>query len=53
MFVYTLVRVLIWVVQKMMVEPWVEEGLDGGFVTVPQALQRALEKPPRQSRIIF
>ena len=31
--VWTLVRVLIRVVEEMIVETWVLEGLDGGFVT--------------------
>ena len=31
--VWSLVKVMICVVQEMMVETWVVEGLDGGFVT--------------------
>ena len=31
--VWTLVRVLIWVAEEMIVYTWVVQGLDGGFVT--------------------
>ena len=33
---------LISVVQEMMVEAWVVEGLDGGFITGSQGLERAM-----------
>ena len=43
---------LISVVQEMMVEAWVVEGLDGGFITSSQGLERAMGISPKQFPIL-